>query len=71
MNKIDKLYKRIMKHDPKVIDDIKSSKKLQEDFSFLLNCCFLSNVLEDVDYEVFYKMKEEKLYDREDSLCCI
>lgn len=61
MNKIDKLYKRIMKHDPKVVDDIKSSEKLKETFSLLLNCCFLSNVLEDVDYEVFYNKIKEKV----------
>lgn len=60
MNNIYGLYKRIMKHDPKAIDDIKSSKKLKEDFSFLLNCCFLNNVLlEDVYYEEFYnKIKD-------------
>ena len=59
MNSIDKLYKRIMKHDPKVVDDIKSSEKLKEDFQLLLSCCFLSNVLLENDYyEEFYKMKD-------------
>ena len=59
MNSIDKLYKRIMKHDPKVVDDIKHSEKLKEDFQLLLNCCFLSNVLLENDYyEEFYKLKD-------------
>ena len=44
MNSIDKLYKRIMKHDPKVVDDIKSSEKLKEEFQHLLGY-FLRNEL--------------------------
>lgn len=58
MSNIYSLYKRIMKHDPKVIDDIKSSEKLKEEFQQLL-CCFLRNeLLEDAYYEVFYKTND-------------
>ena len=30
MNSIDKLYKRIMKHDPKVVDDIQTLDEAKE-----------------------------------------
>lgn len=56
MNNIYSLYKRIMKHDPKVVDDIKSSEELKKEFSHLLSCCFLRNaLLEDSYYEMFIK----------------
>lgn len=55
MKDIYSLYKRIMKHDSKVIDDIKSSEKLKEEFQHLLGCFLRNELLEDVYYEVFVK----------------
>jgi hypothetical protein len=44
-----------MKHDSKVIDDIKSSEKLKEEFQHLLGCFLRNELLEDVYYEAFIK----------------
>lgn len=55
MNNIYGLYKRIMKHDPKVVDDIKHSEELKEEFQRLLDCFLRNELLEDVYYKVFVK----------------
>lgn len=55
MSNIYSLYKRIMKCDSKVIDDIKSSEELKEEFQHLLSCFLRNKLLEDVYYEVFVK----------------
>ena len=55
MNNIYSLYKRIMKHDSKVVDDIKHSEELKEEFQRLLGCFLRNELLEDVYYKVFVK----------------
>ena len=64
MNSIDKLYKRIMKHDPKVVDDIQTLDEAKEIIKMITGNVYLNG-------EIYEILKEEKQYDREDSLCCI
>ena len=50
-----KLYKRIMNEDPKVVNDIKQSDKLKEQFKEIMNSMFPNDILYNIYYEVFMK----------------
>ena len=53
MNSIDKLYKRIMKHNPKAVDDIKTLDEAKEIIKMITGNVYLNGKI----YEI---LKEEK-----------
>ena len=53
-----------MKHDPKVVDDIQTLDEAKEIIKMITGNVYLNG-------EIYEILKEEKQYDREDSLCCI
>ena len=53
INSVDKLYKRIMKHDPKVVDDIQTLDEAKEIIKMITGNVYLNG-------EIYEILKEEK-----------
>ena len=64
MNNIYGLYKRIMKHDQKAVDDIQTLDEAKEIIKMITGNVYLNG-------EIYEILKEEKQYDRKDNLYCI